>query len=270
MTNRPEQPEPFVLLSRAEKIMQECRSDLFDVEENVHLLKAVLSTLSKHPARSDERKGYSTIVPALVTSIVTRLYAICFDATGWKEPDRISLIMSSQKSCFTDAVYLIKGGDPLRNSVRDLILRRRSFLDARWEGWQPIYLIRDSDGKITDELRPTAEEAEATLREKRSAMDEALASWVALSQHPAFDRFQQSRHHTFSHNIKKVDSQEAYGLTFPELTNLAESSTSAMAAICLSHFGFSSDLTNPRRGDRFLTITRSSCDSCQIKPDPKG
>lgn len=265
MTDRPEKPEPFVLLSRAEKIMQECRSDLFDVEENVHLLKAVLSTLSKHPVGSDERKGYSTIVPALVTSIVTRLYAICFDATGWNKPDRISLIMRSEKSCFTDAVYLIKGGDQLSNSVRDIILRRRSFLDARWEGWQPICLIRDLNGKITDEYRPSAEEAEATLREKRSAMDEALASWVALSQHPAFDRFKQSRHHTFSHNVKNDDSQEAYGLTFPELTNLAESATAAMAAICLSHFGFSSELTNPRRGDRFLVITKASCQQCGPK-----
>ena len=270
MMVQPEQPEPFDLLGRAEKIMQDCRSDLFDVEENVNLLKAVLSTLSKQPVGSDERKGYTTIVPALVTSIVTRLYAICFDATGWKKPDRISLIMSGEKSCFTDAVYLIKGGDPLRNSVRDLILRRRSFLDARWEGWQPIYLIRDAEGKITDELKPSAEEAEATLREKRNAMDTALASWLSLSQHPAFDRFQQSRHHTFSHNVKKDDSQEAYGLTFPELTNLAESATAAMAAICLSHFGFSSELTNPRRGDRFLAITKSACNSCQIQPDPKG
>lgn len=265
MTAQTEQPDPLTLLGRAEKIVQDCRSDLFDVEENVHLLKVVLSTLSKYPAGSTERKGYSAIVPALVNSIVTRLFAICFDATGWGKPDRISLIINSEKSCFTDAVYLIKGGDPLRNNTRDLILRRRSFLDAKWEDWQPIYLIRGSDGKITDEFRPSAEEAATTIQEKRRTMDEAIASWVGLCQHSAFGRLELSRHHTFSHNIKKDDSQEAYGLTFPELISLAESATAAMAAICLSHFGFSSELSHPRRGDRFMAIAKAGCQQCGLK-----
>jgi len=245
-----------VLLAKAEKIVQDCRSDLFDVEENVHLLKTVLAALSKHPIGSNERKGYSTIVPALVTAIVTRLYAICFDATGWGAIHRISLILSSDKSCFTDAVYLIKGGDVSRDAVRDQILRRRSFQDARWEGWQPIYMIRDLDGTVTEELRPTTQEAEATIDEKRKAMEEAIAAWVALSSHAAFERLQQSRHHTFSHNVRKDDATGAYGLTFPELIDIAERATAAMAAICLSHFGFSSDLSSPRRGELFHSITK--------------
>lgn len=246
----------LLLLAKAEKIVMDCRSDLFDVEENVHLLKTVLAALSKHTIGSVERKGYSSIVPALVTAIVTRLYAICFDATGRNDPDRTSVILKSDKSCFTDAVYLIKGGDPIRDSVKDLILRRRSFYDARWEGWQPIYLLRDRDGKVTDELRPTTQEAEATIDEKRKAMEEAIAAWVALSSHAAFERLQQSRHHTFSHNVRKDDATGAYGLTFPELIDIAERATAAMASICLTHFGFSSDLSSPRRGELFLLITK--------------
>lgn len=250
------QADHLALLARAEKIVEDCRSDLFDVEENVHLLRTVLSSLTKHPIKSAERKGYSAVVPALVTAIVTRLYAICFDATGWNEPDRICLILSSDKSCFTDAVYLIKGGDVSRDAVRDQILRRRSFQNVRWEGWQPIYLIRDLDGKVTEELRPTTQEAEATIGEKRKAMEDAIAAWVALSSHPAFNRLQQSRHRTFSHNVKKDDATGAYGLTFPELIDIAERATAAMASICLTHFGFSSDLSSPRRGELFLLITK--------------
>jgi len=270
MTDKGTRPRHLVLLDRAHKIVKDCEYDLMEVEENVHLLKIALSTLAKYPRDSAERKGYSAIVPALVTSIVTRLYAICFDATKRGKAGRTLAIMRSDKSCFSDAVHLIKGDDKVRDALRKHILRNRSYLEAKWEGKRPVLLIRDLEGKVTDEYRPTAEEAKSTIREKRKAMDDAVASWVALSAHPAFCRLELSRHHTFSHNIKRDDAPGAYGLTFPELTSLADSATAAMASICRSHFGFSNTPGHPRRGDRFLAITRSACDICQIKPNQTG
>lgn len=258
MAEKASQPRHLALLAGAHKIAKDCEWDLMEVEENVHLLNTILKALAKHPKGSAERKGYSAIVPALVTAIVTRLYAICFDATNRGKSGRTLAIMRSDKSCFSDAVYVIKGGDRNRDAARCHILRQRSYLDARWERRLPVLLIRDASGKITDELRPPAKEARDTLRKKRKAMDEAIAAWVALSAHPAFKRLEQSRHHTFSHNIKKGDAVGAYGLTFPELTSLADSATAAMASICLSHFGFSSTPGHPRRGDCFLAITKAS------------
>jgi hypothetical protein len=268
MAEKVSQPRHIALLTRAHKIANDCELDLMEVEENVHLLKTILKALAKHPKGSAERKGYSAIVPALVTAIVTRLYAICFDATKRGKSGRTLAIMRSDKSCFSDAVYLIKGGDRNRDAARCHILRQRSYLDARWERRMPVLLIRDSSGKITDELRLPAKEVRDTLCEKRKAMDEAIAAWVALGAHPAFKRLEQSRHHTFSHNIKKVDAMGAYGLTFPQLTDIAERATVAMTSICVSHFGFSSDLAFPRRGDRFLAITEAACSQCGRKIGP--
>jgi hypothetical protein len=266
MAEKASQPRHLELLARAYKIAKDCEWDLMEVEENVHLLKTTLRTLAKHPKSSAERKGYSAIVPALVTAIVTRLYAICFDVTKRGKSGRTLAIMRSDKSCFSDAVYLIKGGDKNRDAARYHILRQRSYMEARWERHLPVLLIRDSSGKITDELRPGAKEVRNTLREKRKAMDEAIDAWEALSAHPAFELIRLSRHHTFSHNIKKDDAAGAYGLTYPQLTDIAERATAAMASICLTHFGFSADIAYPRRGDRFLAITRAGCDSCGPKP----
>jgi hypothetical protein len=266
MTDHASIPRHLVLLARAQKIVNDCEYDLMEVEENVHLLKAALSTLSKYSEHSNERKGYSAIVPALVTAIVTRLYAICFDSTKRGKAGRIVAIMRNDKSCFSDAVHLIKGGDKVRDALRKHILRNRSYLNAKWEGRRPVLFFRDPEGKVTDEYRPEAEEVKSTIHEKRKAMDEAIDAWEALSNHPAFGRLRLSRHHTFSHNIKNDDAPGAYGLTFPELTSLADSTTAAMTLICRSHFGFSNNPREPRRGDRFLGITKSACDRCQLKP----
>lgn len=266
MTEKASQPRHLELLARAHKIAKDCEWDLMEVEENVHLLKTTLRTLAKYPKSSDERKGYSAIVPALVTAIVTRLYAICFDATKIGKHGRTLAIMRSDKSCFSDAVHLIKGGDRTRNALRKHILLHRSYQDVRWENRRPILLARDSSGKVTGEHRPAAKDVRATFREKRKAMDEAIAAWMALSAHPAFELIRLSRHHTFSHNIKKGDAAGAYGLTYPQLTDIAERATAAMTSICLTHFGFSTDIAYPRRGDRFLVITKAGCDSCGLKP----
>jgi hypothetical protein len=264
------QPEHLALLTRAEKIAQDCRTDLFDVEENVHLLKTVLATIAKHPLGSAERKGYSAIEPALVTAIVTRLHAICFDATGWGKPGRANIILNDKKSCFTDAVFLIKGGDSQRDAVRDQILRNRTYLQARWEGWTPVLLIIDREGKVTDELQPPDKEVHLRLSEKRQRMDDAMGAWESLWSHECFLRFHESRHHTFAHNVKNIGASEAYGLTFPELIGLAEQTTAAMAAICHTHFGFSSKLSPPLRGDRFLRITKDDCVDSGNKTSPTG